>query len=583
LSAPFTDDPVKNGIITFPGSKKPVEIVNSSSSLRKSYVDFIKNSVAYIPQRTDSFHPAIPVRRQMYDYYKIIMPDNKMPGETDFNNLLKRLSKYAGWDNVEAPSFRKKTKLNKIRQFLGIREPLLIQDKKLYRDINSNDPYTIVDTGKSGNRKTYEDQFSTGQKQRLFILLGLLRFYLAKNPVFIADEFLVNFTYHEANKVLQNIIDFFYLDEFAGKNKIAVFILHDLSFEFLKNLPKEKDINLFVIEKDDHVKTVQKLIKHEMPLYDFFHKELPEGNVFYRFMDSYKPQALPEEKIKGINPNSINAKNWRIDIDLKDSVPKGIYSDLKFTINSGRFIVLTGFSGCGKSTFCNQFLSQGIMDKKSFRYFPSQMLASISEDSQIGIKQDLSIIYDYYNKLEDLNKHRKKLAEIFRDVRLVEGDLSDEYLDQKIFNLSGGQLQRYWFARLLLDLNLDETDSEFIVLDESIASLDCITKNEIIFMLLKNILSDRGMTVVLVSHDLRDISVIYESLKELLKDKPGKLEEIFEHYEMFNGAINQVVIPFIEYCGNLEKKQPNEYILKSDGKRHLLRIEEEGNAGGVKL
>jgi ABC-type glutathione transport system ATPase component len=131
LSAPFTDDPIKNGVIRYPGSVDAVTVINSSSASRKKYINFIKNSVAYIPQKTDSFHPAIPIRKQIYDYYKTILPDGKKPGEKEFAECLKKVSRYAGWNEVIVDPHSK--------------DGLILYDRKKYIDENGKDHW-IVDT-----------------------------------------------------------------------------------------------------------------------------------------------------------------------------------------------------------------------------------------------------------------------------------------------------------------------------------------------------------------------------------------------------------------------------------------------------
>lgn len=588
LSAPFTDDPIKNGVIRYPESVDAVTVINSSSASRKKYINFIKNSVAYIPQKTDSFHPTIPIRKQIYDYYKTILPDGKEPDKKEFAGCLKKLSKYAGWDEVIVDPQSK--------------DGLILVDKKKYID-EYGETHWIVDTQKPGpdtnawgNRVTVcEDQISTGQKQRLFILMGLMQFYLAENPVLFADEFLVNFTYHEANRVLENIITFF--NNTPKQNKTAVFILHDLSFDFLKNLPPSANIRLFAIEKvenhSSNLKTetedVQYLKAYKTTLFDFFHNSAKEGKeVFDEFLKSYEPEALEDAAEIDIKESEGVITSFHLD----HSEPvKGIYKDIDFTLKKGRFITLTGFSGCGKSTFCNQFLAQEIPNKKIFRYLPAQMLSSLSGNSQITVAQDLRLICRYYNNLDNLRECRDDLVKLFGDVELIDKKLSkeeqaaalDKILSKKIFTFSGGQLQRYWFVRLLLDYNLRTEDTEFLVLDESIASLDCITKNMIIRMLLKNVLSERGMTVFLVSHDLRDINVIYKTLEKALINNPVRMKQIFEQYEMFDQGIYRVETHFPEYCINLKKKEANKYIFKKDeiyqkDEIHQLRLHENDGA-----
>jgi ABC-type dipeptide/oligopeptide/nickel transport system ATPase subunit len=421
--------------------------------------------------------------------------------------------------------------------------------------------------------------------------MGLMQFCFAENPVLLADEFLVNFTYHEANRVLEKIITFF--NEAPQQNKTAVFILHDLSFDFLKNLPQSANIKLFVVKKvEDYTRNpktetedVQYLKAYGTTLFDFFRNSAKAGKeVFDKFLKSYEPEAL--EDTAGMD---IKESEGEITFQLDHSEPvDGIYKDVDFTLKKGRFITLTGFSGCGKSTFCNQFLDKKIPDKKSFRYLPAQMLSSLSEDSQITVAQDLRLVYRYYNNLDNLDECRGSLVKLFGDVELIDQSLSEEeqaaalgtILSKRIFNLSGGQLQRYWFVRLLLDYNLRADDTEFLVLDESIASLDCITKNMIIGMLLKNVLSERAITVLLISHDLRDINVIYKTLEKALDNNSARMEQVFEQYEMFDQGIYRVKTHFPEYCMNLENKKANEYIFKN-GEIHQLRLyESDGTEEG---
>jgi ABC-type glutathione transport system ATPase component len=587
LSAPFTDDPIKNGVIHYPGSDDAVSVINSSSASRKKYINFVKKSVAYIPQKTDSFHPAIPIRKQIYDYYKTILPGGEKPDEKKFNECLKKVSKYAGWDEVRVDSQSK--------------DGLILVDKKEYVDENGK-TYGIVntqkpghDTNAKGERVTvYEDKISTGQKQRLFILMGLMRFYFAKNPVLLADEFLVNFTYHEANRVFEKIITFFNkppnFNEVPKQNKTAVFILHDLSFEFLKKLPQSENIKLFAVEKVENythnpkteTEDVQYLKAYKTTLFDFFHNSTKaEKEVFDKFFKSYEPEAL--EDTAGMDIKEPGGIITTFHLDHSEPVD-GIYKDIDFTLKNGCFITLTGFSGCGKSTFCNQFLAQKISNKKIFRYLPSQMLSSLSENSQITVAQDLHLVYRYYNNLDNLHECLDNLVKLFCDVELIDKRLPQKeqvatlrtFLSKKIFSLSGGQLQRYWFVRLLLDYNLKADDTKFMVLDESIASLDCITKNVIIRMLLKNVLSC-GRTVLLISHDLRDINVIYKTLEKALVNNPARVEQVFEQYEMFDQGIYRVKTHFPEYCTNLKNKEANEYIFKN-GEIHQLRLRENDGA-----
>lgn len=588
LVAPFTDDPIKNGEIILSGDsglktfkigktspdKQCLKIKNSFNINSWQYINFIKKSVAFIPQKTDSFHPSIPVRKQMYKYYKMALPKGKKADPSEFNRLLEKLSPYAGWDKVSADTTDNET--------------LLLNDTKTYENAdNPTEIFNIID--KQNDEKIYEDKLSTGQLQRILILMGLLRFHVSEHPILIGDEFLVNFTYSEANEVLKDIITLFLKEK--KKHKIAAFILHDLSFDFLKILPSKFPVKLIAIEKDEayqnsrrlntEAKDAQKIKAYEMPLADFFSKnwaDAAQESVFAKFQKSYNAQTIPNDECKIDIAITDEPLPYKIDIDKSRPIPN-VYNNINLELRKNRFIVLTGFSGCGKSTLCNQYVIECVKDKKTFRYFPSKSLSYLSADSQITIRQDLMLIYNYYNNIHSLDECKPQIKEIIKKVNFYEGekeindDVFDDFLSKKIYDLSGGQQQRYWLGRILFDYDRPEQvfrEPELLILDESISSLDCITKDRIIALLLGEVFSKRGLTVLFVSHDIRDISVIYKTILGNIGTQ--NTEKIFEHYEMFNKSIYRVKTPFPDYRDNFTAHRPNCYESLTDERILNLRL-----------
>jgi ABC-type glutathione transport system ATPase component len=586
ITSPFTDDPIKNGEIILSEDialKVPVlnkkinslKITNSSNLWSGLYVNFVRKSIAYIPQKTDSFHPSIPVAKQMYRYYKMVLPNKQKPSILHFNSLLEELSPYAGWDKIS----------------LGSEEEwsLSMQDKKGYIEEETNEYYKIID---KNNVKIYEDEFSTGQLQRLFILMGLIQFRVSDEnggAFLIGDEFLVNFTYPEASEVLKNIINFFRHEK--KKHKTAIFILHDLSFDFLKL--QHSDIKLIGIENTNinnikkgkyETEDCQKIIAHETVISDFFAgnkwKNDIEKQFFEKFKNSYEKQPLRKDECNLNIQITDNAELYDTitikeeDCPYKEKLFKG---EIKLPLYKNRVIVLTGFSGCGKSTLCRIYAKK-INNKSTFRYFPDKMMSSLSEDSQVRIRDDLLIMYNYYNHINSIDDCKEDIENIINKVHFY-GDNKeitdyklDEFLNKKIYDLSGGQQQRYWLARLLFNWskNKDNKNPELLILDESIASLDCVTKNKIISVLLQEIFFGRGAAMFLISHDLRDISVIYQTLSQ--SAGPENIDNVFEHYEMFDGNLYKVKNNFMEYCENFNNERCNTYYSLRDNKEIRLRI-----------
>jgi ABC-type dipeptide/oligopeptide/nickel transport system ATPase subunit len=110
---------------------------------------------------------------------------------------------------------------------------------------------------------------------------------------------------------------------------------------------------------------------------------------------------------------------------------------------------------------------------------------------------------------------------------------------------------------------MQENKPEFLVFDESIASLDCITKNGIIKYLLCDIFCKHNLTVLFISHDFRAIEVIYETLAASLKDD---IKKVFKHYIIIKHNLYEVVnTAFPKYRENEKNHKKNQYkILGND-------------------
>jgi len=91
-------------------------------------------------------------------------------------------------------------------------------------------------------------------------------------------------------------------------------------------------------------------------------------------------------------------------------------------------------------------------------------------------------------------------------------NLSPEFLSARIGTLSGGQFQKVLIAFALLGR------PNVILFDEPTASLDELNQ-ERIYELVQNLHAQRGITVILVSHDL---SVVYRYASQVLCLSKGK-------------------------------------------------------------
>ena len=114
---------------------------------------------------------------------------------------------------------------------------------------------------------------------------------------------------------------------------------------------------------------------------------------------------------------------------------------------------------------------------------------------------------------------REKAAGILREVGLA------DKLDEPVKRLSGGQKQRVAIARVLAN------EPEVILCDEATSALDPET-TQTILKLLKSIRDTLGITIVVITHEMRVIQQVCTRVAVLdggLVQEEGRVADIFAH------------------------------------------------------
>ncbi len=255
----------------------------------------------------------------------------------------------------------------------------------------------------------------------------------------------------------------------------------------------------------------------------YYSTKIIQASVSFGRFSELKPKEedlLPvsetyPEKIESITLENVGAKNgttFKID---------GI--NLKF--NSGEMIVVTGESGCGKTTLirllcglCEKNSGKIILnekDKISSAYVLTDKMSVSMQDAYIFNRDaELNVLYPDGVSEKDFKPLIKKLS-----MEKIMARKYDESVDQNFENqLSGGEKKRIGISRALLK------DADVYIFDEPTNDLDSKNANYI----LEEIQSlKQNAIVIVVSHDDRVIGKADRLVKfEKVKDNLVEVVEI---------------------------------------------------------
>lgn len=184
---------------------------------------------------------------------------------------------------------------------------------------------------------------------------------------------------------------------------------------------------------------------------------------------------------------------------------------IDLAIHSGEVVGLLGFSGAGKSTLLR--LINRLEQPSTGRIrVQGQDITDLRESQLREVRQRVGMIFQQFNLLSSRTaldnvmfglevcgrggrEARERALQALADVGLT--DKAQAYPAQ----LSGGQKQRVAIARALA------TEPSVLLCDEATSALDPHTALSIL-RLLKSLQKNRGMTVIVVTHDIKVASYL---------------------------------------------------------------------------
>ncbi len=198
--------------------------------------------------------------------------------------------------------------------------------------------------------------------------------------------------------------------------------------------------------------------------------------------------------------------------------------DVSFDAEPGQFIGIVGKSGSGKSTLLNLI---GGLDKPTSGniYVNGEDLSHMTRyELALHRRFSVGMIFQSFNlihsrtALENIilpltfagvgkRKRKKRAYELLDQVGL------SHRVNHLPNELSGGETQRVAIARALAN------EPSIILADEPTGNLDSITSQEIINLLVK-LNKDKGLTILIVTHDQETAKVVSDKMIRL---KDGRI------------------------------------------------------------
>lgn len=181
----------------------------------------------------------------------------------------------------------------------------------------------------------------------------------------------------------------------------------------------------------------------------------------------------------------LEVKNLKVELEGQI-----ILDRLSFEVKKGEVVTILGPNGAGKSVLLKTLL--GI--------FPYQGEIRWQKGIKIGyVPQRVPFVKDFPLRVEEFLALKEKDKKTIRETIKIIG-FEEEILKKNIGTLSSGQYQRILVAFALLK------NPDVLLFDEPTAGIDMVGK-ESIYHFLSKLKEKRGLTILLVTHDL---SVVFK-------------------------------------------------------------------------
>ncbi len=210
-----------------------------------------------------------------------------------------------------------------------------------------------------------------------------------------------------------------------------------------------------------------------------------------------------------------------------------VLENINLDVESGSYVSIVGPSGCGKSTFLRLLLSQEtptegqiLLDNEAIALEPSEergvVFQRYSVFPHLNVQDNVALGLEFsQSKILGKLFGRKKRAVLDECRHYLDSVGLDAAREKFPAELSGGMQQRLAIAQALIK------KPKVLLLDEPFGALDPGIRADIHKLMLR-LWRETGMTVFMVTHDLRE--AFHLGNRIIVFDRYRTREEELEHY-----------------------------------------------------
>ncbi len=205
-----------------------------------------------------------------------------------------------------------------------------------------------------------------------------------------------------------------------------------------------------------------------------------------------------------------------------DGQPRPAVSGASLSIGAGDFVVLTGRSGCGKTSLLN--VAAGFLAPESgAATVDGRPISAPGADRAVVFQNDALFPWlstrdnvSFALRMRGVARHERDAA---ADALLSRVRLPDAG-DRAVWQLSGGMRQRVGLARALA------ADPDFLLMDEPLGALDALTRERMQTLLL-DIWASARIGVLMVTHGIEEALLLGTRIVVMAPD-PGRIAQVIE-------------------------------------------------------